>query len=164
MIQRLQTIYLLLIAVVAGLLLFMDATYFEVQGIDKWTNNTKGTISLGFDNAVWTVNNETVQTDSLPKLTYTLATIVLLAVIGIFTFKNRKLQMMLTAFNYIFMLVLFGLMIWYGVQYKGYVNQEVDTNIGIGLFFPLFLPVFNYLALRRINIDEQLVRSMDRLR
>ena len=55
-------------------------------------------------------------------------------------------------------------MVYYGFKYSGQVDQEVQVDIAIGLFFPLFLPVFNYMALRRINYDEVLVRSTDRLR
>lgn len=136
----------------------------EVHGFDKWTNGEKGSINVNFNEAVWSVGGTTVETTNLNLITYTLGIICALAFIAIFLFRNRKLQMMLTAFNYIFILILYILMIYNGYKYNGQITQEKDLGIAIGLFFPLFLPVFTYMALRRINYDEALVRSTNRLR
>ena len=148
MIQRIQTIYLLLITLITGLLIFVNPSFIEIQGYGLWTNNEVGFINLHFKTASWFIGDELVDT----------------SFISIFLFKNRRLQILLTAFNYIFILVLYILMVYYGFKYSGQVDQEVQVDIAIGLFFPLFLPVFNYMALRRINYDEVLVRSTDRLR
>lgn len=164
MIQRIQTIYLLLIALITGLLIFVNPSFIEIQGYGLWTNNEVGFINLHFKTASWFIGDELADTDSLPLATYTLAVISGLAFISIFLFKNRRLQILLTAFNYIFILVLYILMVYYGVKYSGQVEQDNQIDIAIGLFFPLFLPIFNYMALRRINYDEELVRSTDRLR
>jgi hypothetical protein len=164
MIQRIQTVYLILIALIAGLLIFNNPSFIEVHGFDKWTNSEKGSISVTFTEAVWSVNDIAVEKDSLSLMTYTLGIISALAFIAIFLFRNRKLQMMLTAFNYIFILILYILMIYYGVTYSSQISQDKDLGIAIGLFFPLFLPIFTFMALRRINYDEALVRSTNRLR
>lgn len=164
MIQRIQTIYLLLIALIAGLLIYIDPSFIEVQGFDKWTNNEKGFVGIRFNTVVMKAAGADVGAISLNMITYTLGVICLLATVSIFLFKNRKLQALLTAFNYIFILVLYILMSFYGYKYVNYVSQEVDIDVAIGLFFPLFLPVFNFMALSRINYDEMLVRSTDRLR
>jgi|MDTD01.2.fsa_nt_gb hypothetical protein len=164
MIQRIQTIYLLLITLITGLLIFVNPSFIEIQGYGLWTNNEVGFINLHFKTASWFIGDELVDTSALRLTTYTLAVICGMAFISIFLFKNRRLQILLTAFNYIFILVLYILMVYYGFKYSGQVDQEVQVDIAIGLFFPLFLPVFNYMALRRINYDEVLVRSTDRLR
>ncbi len=164
MIQRIQTVYLILIALIAGLLVYSNPSFIEVNGFDRWTNSEKGSISVYFNEAVWSVNGEVAGTDSLDLMTYTLGVISLLAFIAIFLFKNRKLQMMLTAFNYIFILILYILMVYYGITYSSQISQDKDLEIAIGLFSPLFLPVFNFMALRRINYDEALVRNTKRLR
>ncbi len=164
MIQRIQTVYLILIALIAGLLIFNNPSFIEVQGFDKWTNSEKGIISVTFNEATWSVNGSMIETDDLSLITYTLGIISALAFIAIFLFRNRKLQMMLTAFNYIFILILYILMIYYGMHYSSQISQDKDLGIAIGLFFPLFLPIFTFMALRRINYDEMLVRSTDRLR
>jgi len=160
MIQRIQTIYLLLIALISGLLIFVNPSYAELKGFDKWTQGEKGNISVRFNTAVYDVKGNVVQTENLSLMTYTLAVICLLALFGIFLFKNRRLQALLTAFNYI----LIALMVYYIVRYRDNISQEVETDAAIGLFFPLFLPVFNFMALRRISYDEELVRSSDRIR
>lgn len=164
MIQRIQTIYLLLIATITGLLIYINPSFLEIEGYGVWTNSEKGSINLHFNSVKWFIGDELVNTTTLQLATFTLAVICGLAFISIFLFKNRKLQIMLTAFNYIFILVLYILMVYYGFKYSGQVDQEVQVDMAIGLFFPLFLPIFNYMALRRINYDEVLVRSTDRLR
>lgn len=164
MIQRIQTVYLLIIALIAALLLINNPSFLEVQGFDKWTDSEMGYISLHFNSAIWKVGDAVVERNTLNFTTYTLGVISALSFISIFLFRNRKLQLMLVAFNYIFILILYILMIYYGMKYTGAVSQERDLDIAIGLFFPLFLPIFNYMALRRINYDEVLVRSTDRLR
>ena len=164
MIQRIQTIYLLLIALITGLLIFVNPSFIEMQGYGAWTNNELGFINLHFNSARWFIGDELTNTTTLRLATYTLAVICGMAFISIFLFKNRRLQILLTAFNYIFILVLYILMVYYGFKYIGQVGQEVQVDIAIGLFFPLFLPIFNYMALRRINYDEVLVRSTNRLR
>ncbi len=164
MIQRIQTVYLFIIAVIAALLLLFNPSYLEIQGYDKWTENDKGSISLHFKSAEKVLNETVLESVNLSLMSYTLLIISALAFIGIFLFKNRQLQMLLTSFNFIFILILYVLMVFYGIKYHGLVSQEVGTEIAIGLFFPLFLPVFNYMALSRMNYDEQLLRGADRLR
>jgi hypothetical protein len=164
MIQRIQTVYLFIIAVIAALLLLFNPSYLEIQGYDKWTGNDKGNISVHFKSAEKILNETVIESANLSLMGYTLLVVSALAFIGIFLFKNRQLQMLLTSFNFIFILVLYVLMIFYGVKYHGLLSQEVDTEIAIGLFFPLFLPVFNYMALSRMNYDEQLLRGANRLR
>ena len=164
MIQRIQTLYLFIIAVIAVLLIFTDAPYVEFKGFDKWTQGETGTVRISFNDVQWVVNDNVVQNQSIPLCTYTLGVIALLAGISIFLYKNRRLQMLLTAFNYIFILVLYILMIYNGYKYSALISVERETDIAMGLFFPFFLPVFNFMALRGMNHDERLVRSMDRLR
>jgi hypothetical protein len=164
MIQRIQTVYLIIIAVIAGLLLYMNPSYVEMAGFDKWAGNNKGVISLHFNSVEWIINSEVINSSSLSIMGFTLGVISFMAFIAIFLYKNRKLQMLVTAFNYIFILLLLIFMVYFGLKYKSLISQDLDVEIAIGLFFPLFLPVFNYMALSRMNYDEQLVKGSDRLR
>jgi hypothetical protein len=164
MIQRLQTVYLIIIALIAGLLLYLNPSYIEMGGYDKWTGDSRGVISLHFNSVEWIINAATINAVNLGLIGFTLGVICFMAFLGVFLFKNRKLQMMITAFNYIFILLLYIFMIYFGMKYKSQISQDLDVEIAIGLFFPLFLPVFNYMALSRMNYDEQLVRGSSRLR
>ena len=81
--------------------------------------------------------------------------------INIFLFRNRPLQMRLTmiagALSVLTLLVL---------VYTAFVTYK-DSTFMLNyqtLLMPFFAGAFNLLAFRGIKGDEQLVRSMDRLR
>ncbi len=88
----------------------------------------------------------------------------LLAVVSIFLFKNRKLQMRLSIFAFIanLLAVIFGVI--YFMQFGGTEVPSEKINDGIGMYMPIVALVMCLLAYRFINKDEKLVRSMDRLR
>lgn len=164
MIQRIQTIYLLLIAAIAWLLLLTDPSFVEFQGFAKWTGGEKGIVSVHF-NKVFFIAGEVIKNESSLVLTsITLGIIGAIALLSIFFYKFRKLQIIISASNYIFIIGLYILMINSGFKYHKELSQEASFDIAIGLFFPLFLPLFNFMALRRINFDETLIRSVNRIR
>lgn len=158
MIQRKQTIFLLLIAAIAAVCLFAD----PLIGLGKQTSHA---IEVHYTQTV--ITNKTVPVDSAANnyLSLSLWVILGLSVIAIFLFKNRKLQAMLVGFNFIFIGV-----VWFFIYY--YLNntmsiKEMDATfptIKLGAFYTILLPILNYLALRGIIADERLVKSMDRLR
>lgn len=86
-----------------------------------------------------------------------------IAIISIFLFKNRGLQMRLSIFAFIANLigVIFGVIF--------FMQNSSDTgtqtiNDGFGIYFPIAAMIFALLAYRFINKDSKLVKSMDRLR
>lgn len=86
----------------------------------------------------------------------------LLALISIFLYRNRKLQLRLIA------LTLIGVLAGIALAVVLFMRQGItlDSNIqdGIGAYLPLAAILFLALAYRFIQKDEKLVRSMDRLR
>ncbi len=90
------------------------------------------------------------------------AIIAFVNLITIFLFKRRMLQIRLIVFNMICMLGLVGL-VFYSIH-----NQEEALNAVVGYnivnAFPLVAFVFNFMAMRAIRKDENLIRSMDRIR
>ncbi len=90
------------------------------------------------------------------------AIIALVNLVTIFLYKRRMLQIRLTVFNMICMLGLVGL-VFYSIH-----NQEQALNAVVGYSivnaFPLVAFVFNFMAMRAIRKDENLIRSMDRIR
>ncbi len=91
------------------------------------------------------------------------AIIALIALVTIFLFKNRILQIRLSVFNSILMLGFYGLYAYYIWSAS---NQLGDPSITgkIALTFPFVSLILNYLAIRNIGADEALVRSLNRLR
>lgn len=137
MIQRIQSIYLLLAAVAVVVFNF---------------------VALGID--------ETPEPDVLVfgknMLALFIPSLVIAGIsfITIFLFSNRKLQMSITRINLFLVLVLIGLTIYFL-----FVDQaNAVESPGMGLILPIFTFLFSFIALKKIGADEKLVRSIDRLR
>jgi glucan phosphoethanolaminetransferase (alkaline phosphatase superfamily) len=146
MIQRIQSLYLLL-AAAAG-----TATWF----LNLW----KATLSNN------TVSYFNAQSSYLVFVVYMI--IVLLALICIFLYKNRKLQFRLTVVNILLAVAAIALQ-YFKVQ--DHANKLVASGVNIvsatylpGAFLPVLILIFLYLAARGIYKDEKLIKSLDRLR
>lgn len=86
-----------------------------------------------------------------------------LALITIFLYNKRMLQIRLSIFNLVLMI---GFYLFFGfIFYKVYSVEELLFNkIGVGLIMPLIAIILTILAIRRIGSDEALVQSLNRLR
>ncbi|MDL2256118.1 DUF4293 domain-containing protein [Parabacteroides sp. OttesenSCG-928-G06] len=152
MLQRIQTVYLLLVGALFIALLFMplaiitaDQIYrFDVTGL----NTVMPEAQLIFP--TW----------GLFALT---AIIALLAVVTIFLYKKRVLQIRLTIFNTLLMVGFYALVFYYVYNVKADM-EGTALNVKFALSFPLIAIILNYLAIRNIGADEALVRSLNRLR
>jgi hypothetical protein len=87
-----------------------------------------------------------------------------LALIAIFLFKNRTLQMRLTIFSFIANLIGIILAVVLYMQDPIANAEGVSVQDGIGLYPPIIALILLLVALRFIRKDDKLVRSMDRLR
>ena len=99
-----------------------------------------------------------VATDDMLLTICTVAT-GLLALVAIFLYKNRKLQLRLC----LIALLLSGLnLVLFYIQIKKFVPLEgnYDLTAAIGIAVPLLI----ILAIRGIYRDQKLVKSLDRLR
>jgi len=88
---------------------------------------------------------------------------ILIMFIYLFGYKNRKKQMLtgkISIYLWILWLLLFSLFVY--LQY----NMQDVTNITVhfGAIFPCLIIIFILLANRNIKKDEDLIRSMDRIR
>ena len=162
MIQRKQTIYLLLAFICNLLLLFFPLFELEVTS----SFGSKQSFSFG---ATGIEGGD----DAAFYPVYILYMIMaILTALGIALFKNRARQLLVCRLNIIFhMLITVGLFTVYyagkGVvmdrlQEKGFSNVEVYT--GIGFYLVIAAIPFILLAIRGIRADEALLKSLDRLR
>jgi EamA domain-containing membrane protein RarD len=88
--------------------------------------------------------------------------IAMLALIAIFLFQNRKLQMKLSQ-----VLIILSVLMIFVIAYFLYAfssDCNADITMGYYLFLPLLILVCSMLAYRGIRKDEMLVKSYDRLR
>lgn len=153
MIQRIQTVYWFLAALMACMMLpfewmqliVADGDYtFAASGISKITSGAVDTVVNG-----------------IPLMVYIIAYAVLNLVI-IFLYKNRILQTRLTTIAIILAIGLYAVIAFY--RFMSFNVDVVSTNFNYPLLFPLVCLFFDYLAQRGVIKDEIKVRSLDRIR
>ncbi len=84
-----------------------------------------------------------------------------LSFITIFLYKNRKNQFVTNRLNILINLILLGLLIYHLLMVSG--ETQVSEK-GIGSVLPIIVIVLLALANKAIKKDEDLVKSVDRLR
>ena len=141
MIQRIQSIWLLIVALAAF------ATYTLTLYIGKLANGTEKVLQLADDFL----------------LVIIIIALGILAIICLFLFKNRKLQFKLSVFGVIFSIG-FLFLEYFRVESFKKDNLIQTGSYQIGALLPLVMVIFFFLAARGIYRDERLVKSMDRLR
>jgi hypothetical protein len=143
MIQRIQTIYLLLASVVSGGLIFV---------FNLW-NTVK--------EKIFVVNLLSREEITLKVLPFMFIMSAILSIVTIFLFKNRKLQFVLGRIIILINLFLLGLLIYLSLNLSG---ETTVSEKGIGMFLPILAILLVVLANKAIKKDEDLVKSVDRLR
>ena len=85
----------------------------------------------------------------------------LITFIAIFQFKKRQLQFVLGRLSILINFILLGILVYFTQNLSGEMNV---SEKGIGLLIPVFTIVLVVLANKAIKKDEELVKSVDRLR
>lgn len=164
MIQRIQTIYLLLIVLTVTVLLWANPLIYSATGFDKWTGPDDGKIEVRYTSLEMIPQNSEPEKRLNSYLIYDMAVSGLLAFLAIFMFKNRKMQLLLCGFNYIFMLGIGILCYVYIIEADSWLAEISSSQIHWYIFIPVLLPIFNFMVMRGIYADERLIKSMNRLR
>ncbi|MBU2973785.1 MULTISPECIES: DUF4293 domain-containing protein [unclassified Zobellia] len=136
MIQRIQTVFLLVVVLIAGVLPFWVNLWSDAEGNEIFAKNDV------FISGAFYVS-------------------ALLALIAIVLFKNRKNQFVMNRLNMILNLFLLGFFVYRSLNLSGEISV---SEKGIGMLIPIISIVFLVLANRAIKKDEDLVKSVDRLR
>ncbi len=85
----------------------------------------------------------------------------IISLIIIFLFRNRKLQFVLGRLNILLNIILLGVFVYLALNISG---EASVSEKGIGRIIPLISIVLLVLANKAIKKDEELVKSVDRLR
>ncbi|WP_372756229.1 DUF4293 domain-containing protein [Mariniflexile sp.] len=136
MLQRIQTVYLFIAFLASAGLIFV---------LHLWVTNS--------DVVVYAK-------DSLLYLSLFLGSAIL-SVVSIFNYKNRKFQFVLGRLNMILNFILLGFFVYQSLNVSG---ETAVSEKGIGMLIPIVSIVFLALANKAIKKDEDLVKSVDRLR
>ena len=144
MLQRVQSLYLLIAFLISGVLAFSVLLWENIDGIAYYLTGM--------------IKEDSWKIVSIP-MGFILSTI--LSLLAIMNFKNRTLQIKLNRFNIVTNLYLLGIIVYLLLSLSGesYISEK-----GIGLFLPVIVIVLLVLANKTIQKDEELVKSVDRLR
>ncbi len=136
MLQRIQTIYLLCAAGISAGLIFVFHLWITNEGIQVFAKDDMLYFGLFLGSAI-------------------------LSLITIFMFKNRKSQFVVGRLNIILNFILLGFFVYQSLNISG---ETAVSEKGIGMLLPIVSIVFLALANKAIKKDEDLVKSVDRLR
>ena len=136
MIQRIQTLYMLLAFLLVGVLPFFIPLWNTVEGPFYFMQDITYTALVGLN--------------------------VSLLLVSILFYKKRQHQFVLGRLNIILNLILLGLFVYRSLNLSG--DSLAVSEKGIGMFLPIIAIVFLVLANKAIQKDEDLVKSVDRLR
>ena len=150
MLQRIQTIYLIL----AGI--FISLTFYFSFATYSISNELKPFTSLGF--------NPFGQNIEIFPLYILVIISSLLIAISIISFKNRKRQIFINTANYFVLLALMVLVFINFNVFEPLQDTDIDISYGASLFFPIVSFVLVLMANRAVKNDEKLIKSMDRIR
>ncbi len=160
MIQRKQTLYLLLAALLALCTwLFPIATY-------QSPGDTYELMTHGF---------YTADGVDVPDVGARMPFSIVLTILGtalfasIFMYANRKRQIRFVRGTYLLMMAIIAFMFIADNSIQSYLRSNgpsglVDHNYGVSFILPIIALILTFLADRGIKADDALVRSMDRLR
>lgn len=158
MIQRIQSVYLLLMAALIGMMLILPLATFYVEHLGAGYELRLAAFSL--DNVSTPTPIQVADTSYLGIILFLAA---LFPLVNIFMFKNRSFQLKLCFAQWILLLGSAGFLAYYIYTFN--VNFDVVTwKLGFASFFIIVAAIFNGLTQRAIMKDIKLLRSTERIR
>lgn len=140
MLQRIQTVYLIIAVIATGVLPFAFPLWVTKNGENYYFIRDLAFVLL-------------------------FAFSTTLSIVSIMTYKKRKNQFVMGRLNIILNVILLGLFIFRLFNLSGETDPDkVVSEKGIGVILPIVSIVFLSLANKAIKKDEDLVKSVDRLR
>lgn len=156
MIQRVQSVYLLLITVLMSFFLVHPYAFIRL------TDNQ--ILNFSAHKIEYTLNGEStaVYKKTIPVVVLVLI-IGLISLVNIFLFQRRILQMRICLFNGVFIVMLLIIMFIY-YSSAMHAHALAHHTWRIAAVFPVIALVIDVMAYRSIQSDEILVDSYNRIR
>jgi glucan phosphoethanolaminetransferase (alkaline phosphatase superfamily) len=154
MIQRIQSVYLSLIALLS--LLFVPGSFLS------FTEKSGTKLIVAFNGLFRIAGPNHDLIERLLPLSILIVLIFFMALVTIFIFKNRKTQLRLT----LILIILISVFVIAMIHVSMSITSKFDATIipGVKMFLPILILLFSILAYRGIKKDDRLVKSYDRLR
>ena len=152
MIQRIQSIFLLISLIAWGLLFFNPVMGFTDGAGKAWELNCNGISESAGGKLVL---------GAIPMLVLFVLT-ELLAVVAFFSYSRRALQLRATVLGMMLQILSYGIILVYTLQ--GKAQLDAKPQLLFWTIMPLIAAVSSYFAFRGIRRDILLLRAQDRLR
>ena len=158
MIQRIQTVYFLITAVLIGLMFFFPLATFMGDGSEFRLT------ACSFDDITDPANP--VRYMHTIYLSILLGAAALLPLVIMFLYKRRLLQIRLCFAEIVLLLGALGFVAYYIYHYSATMEvfEMSSWKVGLPAVFPLVSIILMVLALRAVLRDENLIRSLNRIR
>ncbi|TAH25800.1 MAG: DUF4293 family protein [Cytophagales bacterium] len=162
MIQRIQSLFLT--GIFITMILSFFTTFWKATAIEKSTG-ISGNIELNAL-AIHFIPHGQATFESKGDTYYIAALVLLIALTSMYAllqYKNRRLQIKLSSLNYLLLSGLIGLF-FLAIDKTKVIFETSLITYSIGFYLPLIGIVMNFFALKYIKKDEELIRSVDRIR
>ncbi len=159
MIQRIQTVFLFLVAVSMVLVLIfpiwqqVNPSQTQMATLTAWSLST-----------IDVESGEVIESELKIFIAILASISMALALFSIFQYKNRTRQMFLNMMNSLAMVINIGVIIWTSHSANELINPQSNGAFVLGFWAIFAGMIMNLLANRFIRKDEMLVRSVDRIR
>lgn len=142
-------------AIISGLLFVFNLASFE------YGETSMNLSVLGVDNQIDATYFGDAYTWPLIALS---ALMIVLPIVTSFLYKKRQSQVKLCQLdillNVVFVVLVF---MYYTSDVQKNINSE-DVKYGLGIYIPLVSMILNFLAIKGIKKDIELLKSVDRIR
>lgn len=157
MLQRKQSLFLLLAAICGALTFFFPVATFT-RGDKSWSFRTTGLFMAD--------GTPVLGADLKVPFFIVIGFLAVMLMVAIFLYKNRQRQITVVRTVNLLLVAVSVYLYITGTSVKAYLDQGglVEEHFGFSEVLPLVMIVLVSMAVRGIREDEALVRSADRLR
>lgn len=153
MLQRIQTLYLLVSLALVVLLLFSPVA-------EILADNNK--LLVFKSTGLYEVESGKMIIKTIPVIIL-ISVIILLYIVSIMAFKRRVLQARICMLNILLLFGLIGLAYYY-LSFIFRKTEPLESSLRLAALYPVICIILTFLAYRNIRKDEQIVKSIDKIR
>ena len=157
MLQRIQTVYLFLVVVLMALTMILPvAEYFDAVKNVAFQLDYRGIVQTQPTDAGSPVL-------SANPLTFLFGMVLVATLAALFKYKNRRQQFRLCTVN-MFLILIYMIVLGVYIYLGRRALDGTELSLKLPVIFPVIALILNFLAMRGIMKDENLIKSINRLR
>jgi hypothetical protein len=160
MIQRIQTLFLITIPILLGIMQFLPLW----SKVDPLTLHSYTLYTWKLQAVDSTHNLATITVMPYFSLIILALFLGILAIYTVFRYDNRNLQIQLTTISNILATVLIGMIVYFCTKNQKLLLPAIAGYYHLGFYIPALVVVCNLLAKHFIMKDEKLIQSSNRVR